>query len=747
MTSLFSAARAAKMKELNALPEFIQSARFVQQLSEMMPTESLRIDATLKSIPWDVVLRSAFSTTITHTEARAAAYIGKGYYTIGPCGEELSSLLGVHLKAYDPIALHYRHLACGMARTLVNAKPEDYEAMTKDVLLSRARASCVSIHDPVTGGVHCALGSRNPQADFVVTSTLASQCPPALGRALGGVLCRILSPNTATFPNDFISLVSVGDGSTHNAHFLSAINLTRYAVHRGYKCPILYVVSDNELSISLKGYGYVKSTLKGIMQNFQYFEADGSDALSMWTNGKSAVDAVRKSRNPGLLYVHNIPRRFGHAATDRQSAYLTKSEIESNAARNPLLPMCQLLVDNHVYTGPQLRELYQSIWDDTILAFDKADQEPKIDRKECLARVVRPAISNIGKTHTGVVPSAQNTRTMVMRKQMTKIYEEMLQTYKNCVYIGEDVEHGGYYLVTEGMAAKFPHRVRDFPPDETTLLGAGMGFRHAGLIPIVEIPYAKYLDCASDMFYEAAIMPWLTQGKQTNGMLLRLQGFDRGLFGGNFHTHNILHKAPGMDVVCYSNGRDYTRGIRYAMEKLIIPEGRMVMSVDCTALLNVRDWEQEYPSVTGNAEDDYLPFDDVVVYPSSTSASSLPRVAIITYGNGVLTSLDVAKSQQGSEWAIDVIDCPLLSDVPTGLAKALESGRYEYVLFADICKEGNAPLVGLHMAKLQRGDLKVSLPALKKVSWVAGCYTYNPLGSVCTFLNKEDIAGALQGFR
>ena len=61
------------------------------------------------------------------------------------------------------------------------------------------------------------------------------------------------------------------------------------------------------------------------------------------------------------------------------------------------------------------------------------------------------------------------------------------------VYIGEDVEHGGYYLVTDGLKKKYPLRVRDFPPDETSLLGVGMGFAQAGLLPVVEIPYAKYV--------------------------------------------------------------------------------------------------------------------------------------------------------------------------------------------------------------------------------------------------------------
>ncbi len=107
----------------------------------------------------------------------------------------------------------------------------------------------------------------------------------------------------------------------------------------------------------------------------------------------------------------------------------------------------------------------------------------------------------------------------VMRKHMTKIYDELLTAYPNMVYIGEDVIHGGYYLVTDGLAAKYPQRVHDFAPDETALIGAGMGFAQSGMLPVVEIPYAKYLDCGADMFFEAAIMCWLSAGKQPNGMV------------------------------------------------------------------------------------------------------------------------------------------------------------------------------------------------------------------------------------
>jgi 2-oxoisovalerate dehydrogenase E1 component len=155
----------------------------------------------------------------------------------------------------------------------------------------------------------------------------------------------------------------------------------------------------------------------------------------------------------------------------------------------------------------------------------------------------------------------------VMRKHMTLAIDEAMAAIPNLIYIGEDVVHGGYYLVTDGLAKKYPIRVRDFPPEETALIGVGMGFAQAGLLPIVEIPYAKYLDCGADMFFEAALMNWLSNHKQPNGMIFRLQGFGRGVFGGNFHTHNMLHIPPGIDVVCYSNGPDWARGFRYALKQ------------------------------------------------------------------------------------------------------------------------------------------------------------------------------------
>ena len=141
--------------------------------------------------------------------------LGYGYYTIGPCGEELLSAVALALRSTDSVALHYRHVGLSIARQLLTGTE------VSSIALNRARATCCSIYDPITAGRHCAIGGGD--FDFYVTSTLASQTPPAVGRAFGFGLASQQLKKSAHFPPDSVSFVSVGDGSTHNAHFLAAV--------------------------------------------------------------------------------------------------------------------------------------------------------------------------------------------------------------------------------------------------------------------------------------------------------------------------------------------------------------------------------------------------------------------------------------------------------------------------------------------------------------------------------------------
>lgn len=223
---------------------------------------------------------------------------------------------------------------------------------------------------------------------------------------------------------------------------------------------------------------------------------------------------------------------------------------------------------------------------------------------------------------------------------------------------------------------------------------------------------------------------WLSNRKQPNGMIIRLQGFGAGVFGGNFHTHNMLHLPPGLDVVCYSNGEDYVRGWRYALRQA--RRGRVVMSVDSTALLNHKHihgdddaWRAPYP-----AAGEEMGFHDVRVRRQGSG-----EVLIVTYGSGVLSSLVAAETLAREDGiSTTVVDAPYLSAVPHGLLPLLES--HGAAVFVDVCKQGQQPLGG-HITQLHSEG---RLPA----AWAstASLPTYNPLGSLITFVDDVDVVEA-----
>lgn len=329
---------------------------------------------------------------------------------------------------------------------------------------------------------------------------------------------------------------------------------------------------------------------------------------------------------------------------------------------------------------------------------------------------------------------------------MTKVFDEILGDDNSVVYIGEDVQHGGYYLVTDGLHKKYPLRVRDFPPDETTLVGAAIGFSQAGLTPILEIPYSKYLDCGADMFFEAIISNWLSNGKQPNGMVIRLQGFDKGIFGGNFHTHNMLYFPPGLDVVCFSNGYDYARGMRYLKQQA--KAGRVVMSVDSTDLLNRRHLSEERKdefmlSTYPDKNQSTYHFDEINVYePRTTIGKDKSQIVIITYGNGVPTSL-LAQDQLSEKFPnhqVVVVETPCISKTPSQLVDYVRNHKIDKIVFADVCKQGVGMPLASRLVDLQ--EQKV----MNSIDWrvIGASPTYNPLGTYLTFLSVEDIVSSVE---
>ena len=317
--SKFAQLRKAKSADISKLTEIVQRGRFIDNLKlAQIPRPSSQTLAnfeasTMTGDNLKSVIKSGMLTFLLHCEARIASNIGMGYYTIGPCGEELLAATTLHLRPTDACALHYRHVSNAVLRQLLTHKS------VEDIALDRARGFTCSTLDPITGGKHCSIGGG--PFDYLVTSTLASQAPPAVGRALGIALSNhLLGDGKAPYSRDAISYVSLGDGSVNNAHFLAALNLSKYAAHRRMKCPVVFVISDNKKCISLKGHGWIDEFVKN--SGMKHEIADGTDVVDVFNKSREVMTYSRKMSKPSILLCSKLPRRFGYAATDRQSAYM-----------------------------------------------------------------------------------------------------------------------------------------------------------------------------------------------------------------------------------------------------------------------------------------------------------------------------------------------------------------------------------------------------------------------------------------
>lgn len=320
----------------------------------------------------------------------------------------------------------------------------------RDIALDRARGFAVSSLDSVTGGRHCSIGG-NFKNEFLVTSTLASQAPSALGRALAIPLSnRMLGKGESNFAPDAVSYVSMGDGSINNAHFLAAVNLAKYSEHSRFKCPLVFVVSDNKKCISLKGNGWVDKFVDQL-GSMRHLTANGNDVFDLYSKSKEIIDFTRATGKPSLLFVNQLARRFGHAATDRQFAYMTPAELNAEVDRDALSDAFSVALQLGVVTEEELASTFASLQTTVEQVFDQAVEEPKITSREALvasnsqplAVNTAPAVTVTKTLKTPGGSASPEGRAEPMRKHMTRVFDEILEKDKSVVYLGEDVEHGG----------------------------------------------------------------------------------------------------------------------------------------------------------------------------------------------------------------------------------------------------------------------------------------------------------------
>jgi 2-oxoisovalerate dehydrogenase E1 component beta subunit len=146
---------------------------------------------------------------------------------------------------------------------------------------------------------------------------------------------------------------------------------------------------------------------------------------------------------------------------------------------------------------------------------------------------------------------------------------EAMERDDRVLILGEDVEAGGVFRATDGLAARFPGRVIDTPLAESSIIGVSIGLAHYGMRPIAEIQFADFIHAGFDQLCsEASRWCYRTCGDAWLPMVVRAP-WGGGVHGGQHHSQSIeayYGHIPGIKVVVPSFPADYRSLLLAAVE-------------------------------------------------------------------------------------------------------------------------------------------------------------------------------------
>ena len=579
----------------------------------------------------------------------------RSFYSIGSAGHESNAAVALALRATDPALLHYRSGAFYLARAAQAGRDG-----VPDVMQGVAAA----IDEPIAGGRHKVFGNHE-LAVIPQTSTIASHLPRAMGVAIAIDRARKLGVE-CSWPDDAVVVCSFGDASLNHATAQAALNTTAHAAHQHLPVPLLFVCEDNGIGISVPSpAGWVANALSS-RASLRYETADGDDPATALAAARELADWVRATRRPGVLHLRTV-RYLGHAGADVEAAYRTPAAVRADLDRDPLLATARWLVAAGLRTGAELTADYLEVRErvrDVALA---AARRPQL---ESAAEVMRPLAprspAEVAKlARADAASEEQTTEPLTLALSINGALAAALAAHPEVLLFGEDIAaKGGVYGVTRGLHARFgAGRVFDTLLDETSILGLALGSAVSGFLPVPEIQYLAYLHNAEDQLRgEAATLQFFSQGQYRNGMVVRIAGYgyQKG-FGGHFHNDDsvaVLRDIPGLVIASPARPDDAAAMLRTCVAAAKV-DGSVCAFLEPIALYHTRDLYEEGDGLwLATPSPSHVPLGSARTYGDGHD------LTILTWGNGLLMSLRVARRLAAKGVEARVVDLRWLAPLP-----------------------------------------------------------------------------------
>lgn len=552
--------------------------------------------------------------------------------------EAIQLAVGFQLKEYDYAAPYYRDesILLGMGFT-------PYQLMLQ--LLAKA-------DDYFSGGRSYYAHPSSKLAAFPKmphqSSATGMQAIPATGMAQGIKYKELMG--LFTDKHKPIVLCSLGDGSVTEGEVSEAFQFA--ALHQ---LPILYLVQDNEWGISVSAaearsmdaYEYAAG-FKGMKR----MRANGSDFVASYLAVEEAIAYVRNKRKPMLLHV-SVPLLGHHTSGVRKEWYRTEEDLTEHTSRDPL-PFLETYLLNNALAQPDYLALIaeETAWE-VADAFTKACAAPEPAPETLLLHefAPTPVTRELGQR------SPKNGRKVVMVDAALYAMDEILATYPEAVFYGQDVGRrlGGVFREAATLAEKYGDaRVFNTAIQEAYLVGSTAGMSAVGLKPIVEIQFADYIwSGVNQLVVELSKSCYLSMGKYPIQSLIRVP---IGAYGGGgpYHSGCIessILAVRGIKVIYPSNAADMKGLLKAAFldpNPVVCFEhkGLYWSKVPGTEEAKTIEPDVEYIIPLGKA--------NIALAANPEQVAQGNSVAIITYGMGVYWAKNAANHFNGSVEVLDL---------------------------------------------------------------------------------------------
>ncbi len=549
--------------------------------------------------------------------------------------EAIQLAAGLQLKPYDFASLYYRDESMLLAMGL-----QPHELMMQ--LMAKR-------DDPFSGGRtyygHPSLKREGFPLIPHQSSATGMQAIPATGMAHG--ISYLEAQKLLKGKNNPIVICSLGDGSVTEGEVAEAFQM---AVLK--KLPILYLIQDNDWSISAMGnemramdaYEYAAG-FKGL----ERMRVDGSDFSDSFEGLSKAIEYVRKKRAP--ILVHAKCPLLGHHTSGVRKEWYRGDNLDLHQQDDPLVKLAKHLLE-HVEESV-LTTIKEKAATFVESEYNKSlsSPDPEVSDFNTHEFAPTPVIEEKG------IRSPKGGEKVVMVDAALHAVDEILKKHPEALFYGQDVGRrlGGVFREAATLAQKYgDERVFNTPIQEAYIVGSTAGMSAVGAKPIVEIQFADYIwPGMNQLVEELSKSCYLSKGQFPIQSLIRVP---IGAYGGGgpYHSGSVesaLLTISGIKVVYPSNAADMKGLLKasfYDPNPVVLLEhkGLYWSKVPGTTEAKTIEPDEDYIIPLGKANI-VQKADDKYVQAGESSV-------IITYGMGIYWAKEASKKFKGRVEIMDL---------------------------------------------------------------------------------------------